>query len=60
VCNGEAHGDFEFRFGNLKFFWIKAARFCKNWGVAAGVDVMINPMRGVGFTSPVLRMEGYF
>jgi hypothetical protein len=35
---------FEFRFGNLKFFRIKASGLYKNWWVAAGVDVMLNPM----------------
>jgi hypothetical protein len=25
------------------FFQIKAVGLCKNWGVAAGVDVMLNP-----------------
>jgi hypothetical protein len=26
---------FEFRFCNLKFFWIQATGFCKDWGMAA-------------------------
>jgi hypothetical protein len=32
----------------------------QNWGVAASVDVMLNPRVGVGFTSLVLKMVGYF
>jgi hypothetical protein len=45
MCKGEAHGDlerqimpadsnfpFEFRFGYLKFMWIKAVGFCKTGG----------------------------
>jgi hypothetical protein len=33
----------EFCFGNLQFFWIETAGFCKNWGLATGVDVMLDP-----------------
>jgi hypothetical protein len=35
---------FEFRFCNLKFFWIQATEFCKDWGAVARVNVMFNPM----------------
>jgi hypothetical protein len=35
---------FEFRSCNLKFFWIKAVGFCKNWAMAARVNVMLHPM----------------
>jgi hypothetical protein len=55
MCKEEAHGDlngeqcqpipkFEFRFCNLKFFWIQAPGFCKNWGMTAHVNVMLYPM----------------
>jgi hypothetical protein len=35
---------FEFRFGNLKFFWIKVTGFCENWGMAACLNVMLHPV----------------
>jgi hypothetical protein len=30
--NASGYQPFEFRFGNLKFFRIKAMGLCKNWG----------------------------
>jgi hypothetical protein len=51
---------FEFRFGNLKFFRIKAAGLCKNGGVAAGVDVMLNPMSWCGLHIPSFQNGGKF
>jgi hypothetical protein len=35
---------FEFRFCSLKFFWIQAKGFCKDWGTAAPVNVMLHPI----------------
>jgi hypothetical protein len=35
---------FEFRFCNLKFFWIQATGLCENWGMTACVNVMFHPM----------------
>jgi hypothetical protein len=32
----------------------------QKWGVATGVDVMLDPWLGVGFTSPVRKIEGNF
>ncbi len=70
MCKGD--GDFEQRimpadpnllktwFGNLHIFWIEAVGFCKNWGVATGVDVMLYPMGRCRFTSPVRRIGGNF
>ncbi len=68
MCKVEAHGDFErkimpadsnlfeLRFGNLQFFRIEAAGFCKNRGMAASVDVMLNPMGWCWFPSPVRKI----
>jgi hypothetical protein len=44
----------------LQFFWIEAAGFCKNRGVATGVDEMLDPWLGVGFIYPVHKIEGNF
>jgi hypothetical protein len=35
---------FRIRLGDLQFFWIEAVGFCKNGGVATGVNVMLDPM----------------
>jgi hypothetical protein len=51
---------FEFRFGNLKFFLIMAVGLCKNWGVAASGDVMLNPMSWCLLHIPGSKMEGNF
>jgi hypothetical protein len=57
--NASGFQPFEFRFGILKFFWIKAVGFCKNRGLAAGVDVMLNPI-GCELYIPNLKMVAYF
>ncbi len=71
ICKGEANSDFERQTmladskGGLNstlaisiFFWIKAAGFCNNWGMAAHVNVGSTPWVGVSITSPLLKMEG--
>jgi hypothetical protein len=45
MCKGEAHGDFEQRTMSTDS---KAAGLSKNWGMAAGVDVMLNFLSGCG------------
>jgi hypothetical protein len=46
--------------GNFKFFRIKAAGLCENWGMAAGVDVLLNPMLWCWLHIPGSKMEGNF
>jgi hypothetical protein len=71
MCKGEAHGDFDLRqhqqiltfltlLGDLRFFWIEAAGFCKNRGVATGVDVMLDPMGWCRLHITVAKNEGEF
>ncbi len=38
---------YEFSFGNLKFFWVKASGFCKDRGVATSVNVVLDPVSEV-------------
>jgi hypothetical protein len=71
MCKGKAHGDFErrtipvdskrfnFTMAISSFFGIKATGFYNNRGVAHHVNVVLH-WKGVGNTSPVRRMEGYF
>ncbi len=49
---------FEFCLDNIKFFRVKAAGFCKNWGVSAHVDVVFHSMGGIGYH--ITRAEGNF
>jgi hypothetical protein len=58
--NASGFQPFEFCFGDLKFFQIKAAGLCKNGGVAAGVDVMLNPISGCGLHIPGSQNGGVF
>jgi hypothetical protein len=39
---------FEFSFGNLKFVWVKAVGFGKNWEVSALVYVVLHSMGRIG------------
>ncbi len=47
-------------FGNLQLFWIEAVGFCKNWGVATGVDVMLYPMGWCRLHTPGAKNRGKF
>jgi hypothetical protein len=72
MCKGEVHGDFdlrtipadsnpyEFCFGDLQFFWIKAAGFCKKGGMATGVDVMLDPTVKCRLHIPGVEKKGEF
>ncbi len=53
--NAGSFQTFTFCFCNLKFFWIEATWFCKKWGVAACVNVVV-----VDITSPVRKMKEIF
>jgi hypothetical protein len=71
MCKGDAHGDFERRImpadSNLLnsvlaicFFRIEVAGLCKNWGVATGVDVMLDPMGWCRLHIPGAKNGGEF
>jgi hypothetical protein len=68
MCKGEAHGDFDLRtmpadsnlLNSALAICIEATGLGENGGVATGVDVMLDPWLGVGFTSSVRKMEGNF
>jgi hypothetical protein len=51
---------FELCLGNSQLFRIKAAGFCKNWGVATGVDVMLDPMGSCRLHIPGVKNGGEF
>ncbi len=60
ICEQCQRIPFEFRLGDLQFFWIEAAGFCKNRGVTTGVDVMLDPMVRCRLHIPGAKNRGKF
>jgi uncharacterized protein (DUF2062 family) len=51
---------FQFRFCNLTIFEIQATGHCQNWGMTAGVNVMLHPMGWGGHHIIHAKIEGNF